>query len=363
MSLIIKLLKFTLFFSFLLAVWLFFSILQSERATVYPVEFEITAGMDVRDIARMLESRGVIANQWSFLLYSWLTGEFRGIQVREYELKSSMRLIDVLRMLNEPQWRNDWSEVTVTLTEGMTAEDMAEYLWGIFSTFPDPLPSHTFTGDPERFNREFMKMVSMGDSLTNQYSFLSTLPKGASLEGYLFPDTYKFYQNSSSVQIVERMLNNFNIRLSTDLRSEIEKQGKSLHEFLTLASILEKEVQTYEDKQLVADIFYRRMLENMPLQADSTVNYATKKARPSISLEDSLVDSPYNTYKYRGLPPGPICNPGLNSIRAALYPKSNAYWYFLTSEIPDGSEMDSGTPIVVYSETFEEHVMNKNKYL
>jgi len=168
----------------------------------------------------------------------------------------------------------------------------------------------------------------------------------------LFPDTYRVFRDASISDIVKKILDNFNQKLTSELRFEIKSQGKNIHQILTLASILEKEVSTDQDRKLVAGIFYKRLELGMPLQADSTVNYVTGKDSSRASAKDLEIDSPYNTYKYRGLPPGPISNPGISSILAAIYPSSNNYLYFLTT--PDGQ--------VIYNETHDQHVIDKAKY-
>lgn len=115
---------------------------------------------------------------------------------------------------------------------------------------------------------------------------------------------------------------------------------------------MEKEGKTDADRRLMADVFYKRLKANMPLQSDATVNYVTKKKTTRPTFADISVDSPYNTYKYLGLPPGPICNPGLSSIMAAIYPDPNDYWYFLNTPAGD----------MIYSKTYAEHIGNKNKF-
>jgi len=148
-------------------------------------------------------------------------------------------------------------------------------------------------------------------------------------------------------------LANFNAKLTPELRQEIVKQKKSFFEVLTLASIIEKEVSEPEDMKMVADIFYKRLKAGIALQSDATVNYATGKSLIQPTYQDLSVNSLYNTYRYPGLPPGPISNPGINALKAAIYPTPNPYYYFLTTE--------SGQAI--YSKTYEEHLINKNKYL
>jgi UPF0755 protein len=148
------------------------------------------------------------------------------------------------------------------------------------------------------------------------------------------------------------MLDNFNKKLTPELVTEINKQQKTVHEIITLASIIEKEVSNDNDRKLVADIFYKRLEKGIGLQSDATVNYVTGKSTTRPSAQDLAVDSPYNTYKYKGLPPGPISNPGISAILAAIYPTSNPYFYFLTT--PDGK--------VIYSKAYQEHLQAKAQY-
>jgi UPF0755 protein len=208
------------------------------------------------------------------------------------------------------------------------------------------------TGEPLAEPKRSDKQPSQ--KLSSEFSFLTDKPASVSLEGYLFPDTYRLYKDATADEAVEDMLKNFQKRLAEgDTGSLIERSGRSLHEILTMASVIEKEVRTEKDRQLVADIFWRRLERGMPLQADSTVNYVTGKSVAAVSANDLGADSHYNTYKYAGLPPGPICNPGLAAIRAAVSPQANSYWYFLTDEAGG----------VHYARDLDEHNSNKARYL
>ena len=240
------------------------------------------------------------------------------------------------------------NERDVKILEGWNNREIADYLEseGVVSK--------------DVFSDELKKIGQSSD-----YEFLNDRPAGATLEGYLFPDTYRIYkefpqelldgQDQSSAaadQLIKKMLDNFDQKLSSDLRAEIARQKKTIFEIVTMASIIEKEARG-DDMAMVSDIFWRRIKEGIPLQSDATINYATGSYETSASAEDLNIDSPYNTYKYRGLPAGPIGNPSLEAIKAAIYPKANNYWYFLTTD--DGQ--------VIYSKTFEEHKANKLKYL
>jgi UPF0755 protein len=193
----------------------------------------------------------------------------------------------------------------------------------------------------------------MADELQKDYKFLTNLPNKANLEGFLFPDTYRFYYDADADDIVRKMLDNFEQKLSPDLASSIEKSGHSLFEIVTMASILEREVKSDADRRQVADIFWRRLKIGMRLQADSTVNYLIDGNSPALSYKDMQLNSTYNTYKYYGLPPGPICNPGLSAITAAINPEPNQYLYFLTDDQSN----------VHFARTLDEHNKNKAQYL
>jgi UPF0755 protein len=172
------------------------------------------------------------------------------------------------------------------------------------------------------------------------------------LEGYLFPDTYYLPFGFLAEDLIKVMRENFENKIAP-YKKDIEARGKTIHQILTLASLLEKEVKTKEDKELVAGILWKRLKFGMPLQVDATITYLTGKKTTKIGKEDLEIDSPYNTYKYKGLPPGPICNPGLESILAAIYPEESDYWYYLST--PEGK--------TIFSKTLKEHNVAKAQYL
>jgi UPF0755 protein len=180
---------------------------------------------------------------------------------------------------------------------------------------------------------------------------LADKPADATLEGYLFPDTYEVSTDQTCEQMIDAMLINFGNKLTPELQEKIKGQDKTIFEVVTMASLLEKEVKTLEDKKIVAGILHNRLQMGMPLQLDSTVNYITGKNDPGVLIKDTQIDSPYNTYKYKGLPIGPISNPGMDSISAALEPTETDYLYYLS----DGK--------TYYAKTLKEHAANRAKYL
>jgi cell division protein YceG involved in septum cleavage len=258
------------------------------------------------------------------------------------------------------------AEQTIKIPEGWTNADIAAYLAKL-----GPWTSADFLRAAGSAQVKSVQVDKASPELTaastatstdwvQQFPFLVSRPKGASLEGYLFPDTYRVYASSTVAEIIAKMLTNFDAKLTPQLRADIKSQGKSLYDILIMASIIEKEApvnyqtQDNHDAKIISGIFWRRLQAGQALQSDATLSYILQDNQTQHSGSTLSVDSPYNTYKYKGLPPGPICNPGLLSIMAAIYPTASAYNYFLT--IPK-----QGT--VVYAQTYADHLQNKYKYL
>jgi len=201
-----------------------------------------------------------------------------------------------------------------------------------------------------RYNKDMERPKDYSDKL----SLLKDKPKYYSLEGYLFPDTYIIYNDASLEDIVLKMLHNFDSKLTSKMREDIKKQEKTIYEIITMASVIEKEVRDPEEMKIVSGIFWKRIDVWQPLQSCASLAYILGINKPVYSIEDTKIESPYNTYQNYGLPPGPICNPGLAAIEAAIYPKETEYNYFL-------SKKENGE--TVFSRTIEEHNLNKAKYL
>ncbi len=176
--------------------------------------------------------------------------------------------------------------------------------------------------------------------------------KDKELEGYLFPDTYFFLADNTPIDAVTKMTENLKSK-TIDLEADILKSKRNFHQILTMASLLEKEAATTKDRKMIAGILWKRIDKKMLLQVDSTLDYVLDKNTFELTTEDLKTNSPYNTYKRLGLPPTPICNPGLDAIKAALYPEQSLYWYYLSDKKGN----------VYYSKTFAEHVAKKQKYL
>ena len=267
--------------------------------------FSVEKGQSLFQISQYLEKEGLIKNKFFFNLYVILKGSQKKLQAGEYFLKPSESIAKIAKKIIS----GDTTKIIVTIPEGFTLKQIEERL-GL------------------------------------------KLP-GENLEGFLFPDTYQFPLRASGEEVVKKMRDNFDKKFTTDLREEIQKQGKTIFEIVTMASLIEKEVREKEDKEIVSGILWKRLKNNIPLQVDATISYITGKQTTRISREETQIDSPYNTYKYLGLPIGPICNPGIDSIKAAIYPKNSQYWYYLSTS--EGK--------TIFSETLEEHNLAKAKYL
>lgn len=227
-------------------------------------------------------------------------------------------------------------EKSLTIIEGWNLKDVSTYLKS---------QSFSFASD--------INKARAGDYVA-KYDFLDSAGVNSSLEGYLFPDTYRVFASTTLDEVVTKMLNNFSNKITPEMRADIKKQGRSLHEILTMAGIIEKEVKSEADMKIVSGIFWDRIKNGQALESCATLAYILGENKPQYTYEDTRIKSPYNTYINRGLPPGPISNPGLKAIRAAIYPTYTKYNYFL-------SRPDNGA--TVFSATYDEHIINKQKYL
>jgi len=314
--------------------------------------FLIKKGDSIKEIASNLENNNLVKDKNFFLLYVFFKGDSKNIKAGEYIVSSSCSISKIA----EKFIKGDVLKEEITIIEGWDLNDTAWYFENkgmfqaeeIFEIIGFPLIDYSKTKDlplPKDFSSEFY--------------FLEDKPKNISLEGYIFPDTYEIsgqglVDNSQKIEeIIKKALINFDKKLNSDLRQEIEKQNKTIFEIITMASLLEKEVKTIEEKKIVAGILWKRLESKIPLQVDATITYMVSGKKIENFKETIKIDSPYNTYKYRGLPLGPICNPGLDSILASVYPEDSDFWYYLST--PAGE--------TIYSKTLEEHNIARARYL
>lgn len=295
--------------------------------------FEVKKGEGNAEIAANLQKEGIISNKIYFYYYLRTHALTNKLLPGNYQLNGKLTIPEVAVTLTEK--KDEF--IKVTFPEGWTMAQMAERL-----------TANGFPGD------DFLTIAQKpSDELLAKFDFFNSLPKGKGLEGYLFPDTYFFSREATGNGIIQKMLNNFGEKLTPEIRQEITAQDKNLYQILTMASILEGEVKSEADRKMVSGLFWNRIKNSQALQSCATVAFVLGEKKLQYSFDDTRVVSPYNTYLNKGLPPGPISNPGLVSILAALRPTESQYNYFLS---------DPNTGETIFSKTLDEHNANKLKY-
>ncbi|MEN8222348.1 MAG: endolytic transglycosylase MltG [Acidobacteriota bacterium] len=299
------------------------------------VKIEIPGGSTITDIALMLKKEKIIPNYLYFRIYYKLFHSGSFFKSGEYNFSKPMTVSQVIRKLI----KGDIVLYKITIKEGMTIDETAEYL------------SANHNIDQKKFL----------DSAGNPSSVSDLDNRAEDLEGYLFPETYMISKGTTANEIVKNMVNNFRKSFSESYRIRAGELDLSIREILTLASLIEKETATREERFLISSVFHNRLRIGMPMGCDPTIIYALKKEGKwdgNIRWKDLKMDSPYNTRIHRGLPPGPICSPGIHSIEAALFPENTKYLYFVAK--------DSSTHY--FSKNLKEHnwavrkfILNKKK--
>jgi UPF0755 protein len=303
------------------------------------VVFTINPGETAATIAPRLQREGLVLDSQLFLDLVRYRGVDAQLEAGDYELRPNMTMDEIVETLQHGRLR----EVSVTIPEGKRAEEVAALL------------EERGLVDGETF----LALVRDGSS---KYDFLADRPADApaSLEGFLFPETYRIPVDYDAAQILDLMLVTFGERFSTEMRQTAAERGMSIYEVVTLGSIVEREAVVAEERPIIASVYLNRLAQDMYLQSDPTVQYALGYQEDTaqwwkipMSLEEDMqVDSPYNTYMYPGLPAGPICNPGLAAMQAVLEPADTTYLFFFSKF--DGSH--------AFAETYEEHLRNQELY-
>lgn len=268
-----------------------------------PLVVEIPARAGVRDIARQLAGAGAIRSPEGLVALSLVRGSFRALRAGEYEIPAGATTLDVLRLLESGRVRHH----TVLHPEGATVAELARTL---------EAAGLAAAGDIERAARDPAFLRAHGI-------------EAPGAEGYLFPDTYHLVRGLTAEQILGRMVQRLQAKLTPELRARAAERRLDVHALLTLASIVEREAVVAEERRLIAAVFWNRLRLGMPLQADPTVQYAVGRERRALTRADLATDHPYNTYLRPGLPPGPIASPGLGAIEAALDPAPAPFLYFV----------------------------------
>ena len=308
---------------------------HAQSSDSYPVAFEIKPGATAQRIGRDLTAQKLIGSPVIFWAYTYINHAAAKIQAGQYQLDRNMSIAEIVDVITHG--RVIPSDRSVTIIEGWTNDQIARNL-AQKNVFAEVDFQHALTLDD--FNTKFSQL-----GLKFNY------------QGFLYPDTYKIGKTDLPQDLIEKMLRNFEVKLGNQALSGDQ---------LIVASIIEKEVGRnkevisqndlvlmQKERELVASVFYNRLRIGMGLESDATVNYITGKADRSVTIADTKIKSPYNTYQVKGLPPTPISNPGIGSIRAAIFPAESDYFYFLNA--PEGT--------AYFAKTLAEHNANKVKYL
>lgn len=282
----------------------------------YPLKTIITIreGAGLLEVANTLEKTKVIRSPFWFRTFAIVLGGERGLKAGDYYLPHRENVFHIAWRI--VKGKKNVETVRITIPEGLTIDEIASLFDSRFSKF------------------------SSEDFLTR------------AKEGYMFPDTYFIEVSATASSTISLLENNFNKKIEP-YKTEIASSTHEFEDLINMASILEEEAVTTEDRKIISGILWKRIKMGMPLQVDATLKYVTGRGSENLTQNDLKMDSPYNSYTNRGLPPTPISNPGIDAIEAALRPKETPYLYFLTDK--DG--------IMHYSKTFEEHKKNKLKYI
>jgi len=289
-----------------------------------PIEVTITSGMRAKKVAELLEQTGLIRN--AFLFSGWLKieGEGSRFQAGVYELTPGMTRDEIVEKLNKGDIIAA-ATTKFTIPEGFTVQQITDRL--------------TDSGLVDK--GKFIEKITQFSQLTGS-AWTKFIPTDDNLrfplEGYLFPDTYEMKRGSTETDILNRMLGELDLKLDQlpeDWQITLEEQELTVHQLLTIASLIEREVVVDEERAIVSSVIHNRLDEKMPLQIDATIQYLLDKQKERLLNADLDVVSPYNTYENVGLPPGPISSPSFKSIEAALYPDETDYFYYVTKK--DGS--------------------------
>ena len=312
------------------------SLLGSAEEDDSEVVLNIPPGSTTDQIADQLREAGVIRSALAFRLRARQSGLDGSFQAGQHVLRKNMSVDEAIEALQKAEVQDR----VLTLIEGWRREEIAAYL-------------------------ETQNALSASEFLTLtagagfERDFLTERPDTASLEGYLFPDTYRIENETTTTEFIEGLLNQFSRKIGGGVSDGFQVNGLNIHQAVTLAAIVEREAQAPAERPMIASVFYNRLNVNMHLGADPTVQYALgyqesegRWWKKALTYEDLRVASPYNTYANVGLPPGPICNPGLASLQAVAAPAQSDFYFFVAKG--DGSH--------VFSRTLEEHNANVRKY-
>lgn len=315
------------------------SALQPVEATDQEVRVSIPQGSSSMQIAEELHTKGLIKNSSIFTYYLKLKKQGSKFQAGEYAMKPGMTFEDMIDKLNKGDVVKE-EMIRITIPEGYTIEQIAAKMSETTSWKKETFLK--LVDDPSSFKEETTASIP-ADSKNLRHR----------LEGYVFPETYEFKKGATEQEFIERSLQQLDKKLDTlppDWKDKLKARGLTIHQMLTVASLIEREVVVDEERALVSGVIVNRLKMNMPLQIDATVQYLFDKSKDRLLEKDLQIQSPYNTYLNTGLPPGPIASPSLASIKAAIYPEETKYVFYVTKK--------DGTKGHLFAETFEQHKKN-----
>ncbi len=295
-----------------------------------PKTVVIPPGESARQIGQRLEQAGVVRSARAFVLAARITGVAGSLRHGEYSLSPTQGALEIAGVLA----RGESVLHRVTIPEGYTVAQIAELLAGMGLAGRERL-TELATAGAHRFPRATLRNLPID-----------------SLEGYLFPDTYYLAKGLGEAAVIEHLLNRFDAAVGAALRDAAAARGLTLHQLITIASLIEREARVASERPIIAGVIFNRLERGMKLEIDASVLYALGSHKPIVTYADLEVDSPYNTYRYPGLPPGPIANPGLAAIAAAAAPAQTPYLYYVLK--PDGTHQ--------FSRTLEEHNRAVRRY-
>jgi UPF0755 protein len=307
-----------------------------------PVSFTIAPGENANQVAANLVAANLLANSQLFTNYLRFYGLDSRLEAGTFEVDPQLTIPELASTLS----RAVAQEVIIRFVEGWRLEEMADLIRA---------------EQPAAVSADEFLAITGGQSVFDlrPYDFLASRPAGSSLEGYLFPDTYRLPLDADAAYLVREMLANFGNRITPAMRQAYGAQGLSLRDAVTLASIVEREAVVPDERPVIAGVFMNRLAQGIRLEADPTVQYAVGFQSTSgrwwkspLFAEDLALDSAYNTYLYPGLPPGPIANPGLAALEAVANPAVTDFVFFV-------ADCNASTPGAhLFSATYEEHLAN-----
>jgi UPF0755 protein len=296
-----------------------------------PIDFTIEPGETLNAIANRLLELGLISDTELFRRYLQYNRLDQGIEAGDFTLNQTMTIPQIAQALQ--QGRRE--ELTVQVAEGKRLEEVAQIV---------------SQQVPQIDAGEFLALARDAAAWENEFPFLADIPDGRTLEGLLFPDTYRLPLETNARDLITRMLRNFDQKLTPQMRADAQATGHSLWDVVRLASIVEREAVVAEERPLIASVYLNRLANSMSLDADPTIQYALGDTRepgnwwPNLTIEDYRgVVADYNTYLNPGLPPGPIASPGIESIQAVIYPQQSDFLFFRASCSLDGTHQFART--------------------